>query len=276
MKRTFDFLAASIALTLLSPLLAAIAVAIWLDDRRSPFFLALRVARGGGDFRMVKFRTMIPDAWKSGVNSTASSDSRITRVGKWLRKSKLDELPQLWNVVAGDMSLVGPRPQVRADVNLYTSAEFRMLAARPGITDLASIAFADEGEILAGSADPDLLYNQIVRPWKSRLILLYLENRSFLLDLHILLLTALALVSRPRVLRSLSLMIDALDAQRRAAAAFDERNRLPPSLCGGYLEDASDKLRAIASRKMPLEAWPPPGAEAIVERYGAKEASAHA
>ena len=110
---------------------------------------------------MVKFRTMIPNAWKSGVNSTASGDARITRIGKFLRKGKLDELPQLWNVLIGDMSLVGPRPQVRADVTLYTSEEMRMLEARPGITDLASIVFADEGEILAGSSDPDLRYNQI-------------------------------------------------------------------------------------------------------------------
>src|ERR1700730_1157891 len=141
MKRTFDILIALLALILLAPILAAIAAAIWLDDRKSPFFSARRVARGGGDFRMVKFRTMIPDAWKSGVNSTASGDPRITRIGKFLRTAKFDELPQLWNVLTGDMSLVGPRPQVRTDVELYTKEELRMLSARPGITDLASIVF---------------------------------------------------------------------------------------------------------------------------------------
>ncbi len=250
MKRTFDFFIALTSLTLLSPLLAAIAIAIWLDDRKNPFFFAHRVARGGGDFRMVKFRTMIPHAWKSGVNSTSTGDARITRIGKWLRNTKLDELPQLWNVLTGDMSLVGPRPQVRADVNLYSEQELAMLRARPGITDLASIAFADEGEILAGSADPDLLYNQIIRPWKSRLVLLYLENQTFLRDLHILLLTALALVSRPRALRSLTLLIDSMNA--------------------------GEKLKAMAGRRMPLEAWPPPGASAIVERYSPEGAAAHA
>src|SRR5271166_1575022 len=127
MKRTFDFLAALFALALLAPPLALIAAAIWLDDGASPFFQARRVARSGGDFRMIKFRTMIPDAWKSGVNSTASGDARITRIGKWLRRVKLDELPQLWNVLLGDMSLVGPRPQVRTDVNLYTAEESVML-----------------------------------------------------------------------------------------------------------------------------------------------------
>jgi len=241
MKRAFDCSTALAALILLSPLLAAIAIAIWLDDRRSPLFFARRVARRGGDFRMVKFRTMTPDAWKSGVNSTAAGDKRITRIGAWLRTVKLDELPQLWNVLTGDMSLVGPRPQVRADVNLYTLEEFRMLAVRPGITDLASIVFADEGEILSGSADPDLLYNQIVRPWKSRLVLLYLEHQTFARDLHILLLTVLALFSRPRALRALGFAIDALGA--------------------------SAQLKTMAARKTPLAAWPPPGAAAVVEQY---------
>ena len=192
---------------------------------------------------MVKFRTMIPNAWKSGVNSTASGDARITRIGKFLRKGKLDELPQLWNVLTGDMSLVGPRPQVRADVNLYTAQESRMLAVRPGITDLASIVFADEGEILAGSADPDLLYNQIIRPWKSRLVLLYLENQSFSRDVHILWMTALALFSRPRALRAMTLLLDALGA--------------------------NEKLKATAARQTSLDPWPPPGAETIVSQYAA-------
>ena len=251
MKRTFDLLAALLTLTILAPLFALIAAVIWLDDGKSPFFFARRIARGGGDFRMVKFRTMIPDAWKSGVNSTSSGDARITRIGKWLRKAKLDELPQLWNVLLGDMSLVGPRPQVRADVNLYTAEESGMLAARPGITDLASIAFADEGEILAGSADPDLLYNQIVRPSKSRLILLCLANPSFARDLHILLLTVLALLSRPRALNALGLVLDSLGAD--------------------------EKLKAMASREFPLEAYPPPGALEIVKQYAPpQEAAAHA
>lgn len=241
MKRVLDVTVSFLALLLLSPLLAAIALLIWAEDRHSPLFLARRVARGGADFRMVKFRTMVPDAWKSGVNSTADGDRRITPVGRWLRKGKLDELPQFWNVLAGDMSLVGPRPQVRADVRLYTREEARMLSARPGITDLASIVFSDEGKILAGSADPDLLYNQIIRPWKSRLILLYLENQSFLRDLEIVWITVLSLGSRSRALSSAGLLIDALGAD--------------------------EKLRAMARRQQPLEPWPPPGAASIVDEY---------
>ena len=253
MKRTFDFLTALIAFALLAPLLAAIALSIWLDDRRSPFFLAQRVARGGGDFRMVKFRTMIPDAWKSGVNSTAAGDARITFLGKRLRQYKLDELPQLWNVLLGDMALVGPRPQVRADASLYTRPELGMLEARPGITDPASIVFADEGEILQGSADPDLLYNQIVRPWKSRLSLLYLANQSFRRPLYPMASPRSRLYRGPRALRSLNRML------------------------GSW--GADEKLKEIAGRTAPLDAWPPPGAEQIVAQYApdaGKVAASHA
>jgi lipopolysaccharide/colanic/teichoic acid biosynthesis glycosyltransferase len=201
------------------------------------------VARGGGDFRMVKFRSMNPGAWKAGVNSTAAGDGRITRVGRFLRAAKFDELPQLWNVLTGDMSLVGPRPQVRTDANLYTPAEQEMLSVRPGITDLASIVFADEGEILGGSAHPDLLYNQIIRPWKSRLALLYVKRASFSTDLHILVLTALAAVDRKLALEGVA----------------------------GILEewDAGELLSTTARRTEPLRPYPPPGASTVVDTYPA-------
>jgi lipopolysaccharide/colanic/teichoic acid biosynthesis glycosyltransferase len=253
MKRPFDLLIASLALLVLAPVLALIAAAIWLADRHSPFFFATRVGRGGGDFRMAKFRTMIPDAWKSGVNSTARGDARVTRIGAFLRAAKLDELPQLWNILAGQMSLVGPRPQVRAEVDLYTLEEARLLDVLPGVTDLASIVFADEGEILAGSADPDLLYNQIVRPWKSRLALLSLENQTFFSDVRILSITALAFFSRARALHAVVL------------------------LAGGW--GAGEKLKAAASRQAALEPWPPPGAPTIVGEAApalSRRSSAHA
>ncbi len=245
MKRTFDFSIALALLLLLLPLLAGVALAVWLVDRGNPFYAGSRIARGGRHFRMLKFRTMRPDAWRTGVNSTASCDPRIIGIGRILRSSKLDELPQLWNVLIGDMSLVGPRPQVPADAALYTAEERRMLAVRPGITDLASIVFADEGVILAGSPDPDLLYNQIVRPWKSRLALLYISHRSFTLDLGILLLTATALVSR-----------------RRALAGVGRIVRGPVEQ---FLADPF--LFRMASRREPLLAYPPPGSHTIVEKY---------
>ena len=239
--RALDLLAAVAGLTLLAVPLALIAAAIWIEDRRSPLYFGRRVARGGGAFRMIKFRSMTPEAWRSGVNSTAAGDRRVTRVGRWLRRAKLDELPQLINVLKGDMSLVGPRPQVAADAALYTREEQAMLSVRPGITDLASIVFADEGEVLAGSADPDLLYNQIIRPWKSRLALEYVRARSLPADVRIVALTLLGAFSRERALAGVASMLAAWNAD--------------PLLC------------RMARRREPLLPWPPPGAEQVVAEY---------
>ena len=248
MKRAFDFLAALAGLLILSPLLALVAAAIWLEDRHSPFFMGKRVARGGGVFRMVKFRSMVPNAWRTGVSSTSAGDRRITRVGSILRRAKLDELPQLWNVLAGDMSFVGPRPQVETDAGMYTEEERRLLSVRPGITDLASIVFADEGEILSGSADPDLLYNQIIRPWKSRLGLLYIDHATFVVDIQLIFLTLTSALSRPRALAGVVGMLETWSA--------------------------SSTLRFIAARQGKLFPGPPPGAAEIVQRYPSQ--SAHA
>jgi len=241
MKRLLDISIAGFALLLLVPVLAAIAAAVWIEDRDSPWYRGVRVGRRGREFRMLKFRSMRPDAWTTGVHSTASGDARITRVGRFLRAWKLDELPQLWNVVTGDMSLVGPRPQVPEEAALYTPDELWMLNVRPGITDLASIVFSDEGEILAGSADPDLLYNQIIRPWKSRLALLYVDHGSWTADLRILAWTAAALISRPWALDRVGKLLQAWGA--------------------------GQPLLRMARRAVPLVAYPPPGARAVVSRY---------
>lgn len=241
MKRAFDFVVALFGLLALAPVLGIVAAAIWIEDRHPPFFFGKRVARGGGFFRMVKFRSMVVDAWRSGVSSTSASDRRITRVGTWIRRLKLDEFPQLWNVLVGDMSLVGPRPQVETDANMYTDKERRMLTVRPGITDLASIVFADEGEILAGAADPDLRYNQIIRPWKSRLALLYIERRTFKTDLYLILLTLASGVSRDFALKGVAGMLERWEAD--------------------------PMLRRMALRREPLLICAPPGASTAVERY---------
>jgi lipopolysaccharide/colanic/teichoic acid biosynthesis glycosyltransferase len=236
-----DILAASAGLLLFSPLLLAVMLAIWLRDRQSPFYIAPRVARGGGTFRMVKFRSMVLNADKIGGSSTAATDRRITPVGQFVRAYKLDELMQLWNVLMGDMSLVGPRPQVLTDAGLYTEAERRMLTVRPGITDPASIVFSDEGDILKGSADPDLLYNQIIRPWKSRLALAYIDHRSLWIDLWLIILTVVAIVSKPTALRSLG------------------------SLLRGWKLDPL--VIRMAARQEALFPYPPPGAQEIVNQY---------
>jgi lipopolysaccharide/colanic/teichoic acid biosynthesis glycosyltransferase len=246
MKRAIDFAAALCGLLVLAPLLGLIALAIWLEDRHSPLFVAPRVARGGGLFRMVKFRSMAPDAWKTGVSSTAAGDRRITRVGALIRRFKLDELPQLWNVLVGEMSLVGPRPQVETDASMYTEEERRLFTVRPGITDPASIVFADEGEILAGAADPDLRYNQVIRPWKSRLALLYVDHHTVAADLYLVFLTLASAISRRFALAGVA----------RLAAAWG----------------AGEQLVRVALRRDPLAAGPPPGATAIVERYPGRTA----
>ena len=236
-----DVSIAACALLLLAPLLAAVAAAVWLEDGGSPWYRGARVGRNGREFRMLKFRSMRLGAAQSGVNSTAAGDTRITRLGRFLRGLKLDELPQLWNVVAGEMSLVGPRPQVPEEASLYTAEERRMLAVRPGITDLASIVFSDESEILAGSVDPDLLYNQIIRPWKSRLALLYLERSCWNSDARILLWTAGALVSRRWALTRVA------------------------RLLGQW--GVGQPLYGIVRREAPLPAFPPPGAREVVAEY---------
>jgi lipopolysaccharide/colanic/teichoic acid biosynthesis glycosyltransferase len=147
---------------------------------------------------MLKFRTMVVDAARRGGDSTAADDPRLTRTGRWLRRWKLDELPNLVNVLRGEMTLVGPRPQVEWDVARYTARERHLLDVRPGITDWASIAFRNEGDIIAGD-DPDRAYDELVRPRKIELGLAYVEHRGFGTDLRILLLTALAVVGHPRI-----------------------------------------------------------------------------
>ena len=133
---------------------------IWWQDKHSPFYIAPRTGRNERPFRMVKLRSMVINADKSGVDSTAANDRRITGVGQFVRRYKLDELTQLWNVLKGDMSLVGPRPNVERETRMYTPVEKRLLSVRPGITDYASIVFADEGDILKEYADPDIAYTR--------------------------------------------------------------------------------------------------------------------
>lgn len=187
---------------------------------------------------MVKLRSMVMGADASGVDSTAADDRRITFVGRWVRRFKLDEVTQFWNVLKGDMSVVGPRPNVEREVSLYTEEERGLLSVRPGITDLASIVFADEGEVLAGSEDPDLRYNQVIRPWKSRLGLLCVERASLFLDLRIIFLTAVAILSRDAALSGVCSILKGLDVD--------------------------ESLLEAASRKKELVPHPPPGAAEIV------------
>lgn len=186
MKRAFDILTAIFGILLLSPLLACIAVAVRFTSQGPAFYRGMRAGLRGQPFRIFKFRTMIVNADRIGGPSTAEDDPRITRVGHWLRRYKLDELPQLFNVVRGEMSLVGPRPEVLSETHDYTVEERRLLEVRPGITDWASIEFRNEGEILRGSEDPHRTYREKIRPEKVRLGLAYVEHHSMFVDLAIL------------------------------------------------------------------------------------------
>ena len=193
-KRAFDVAVAGAGLVALSPLLALVALRVKRHDGGPVFYKASRVGQGGTPFRMYKFRTMVENADKIGGPSTSGDDPRLTPVGAWLRARKLDELPQLWNVVKGEMSLVGPRPEVPAEVEKYTAEERRLLDVRPGITDWSSLKFHDEAEILRGAADPHAAYLERIRPGKVRLGLEYVRRRSLATDLGILALTAATLL----------------------------------------------------------------------------------
>lgn len=196
-KRGFDLLAALLGLAMLAPLLLVIALAIKLGDGGPVFYRQVRVGRHGRDFRIWKFRTMRQNADRIGPAITAKGDPRITPVGRWLRASKLDELPQLFNVVMGEMSFVGPRPEVRRYVSLYTAEQQRVLELRPGITDLASIEFRDEETLLAQSPDPERFYVEHCLPRKVELNLSYARRAGLAADIGVLIQTFFAIV-RPR------------------------------------------------------------------------------
>ncbi len=186
LKRTFDVLVAGVGLICLAPLLCVIGMLVCCTSAGPAIYCGSRVGRGRKPFRMLKFRTMIPDAEKLGGACTASTDTRITQCGAILRAAKLDELPQLWNVLVGDMSLVGPRPEVAEWVERFRESDEIILSVRPGITDWASIWNIDEGSVLAGCPDPDQAYSELILPTKRKLQRLYVENWSIGGDLKIL------------------------------------------------------------------------------------------
>lgn len=239
-SRFLDVAVAATVLIALAPVMGLLAMVVRLLDGPGVVYAAERVGRHGRPFTMLKLRTMVHGADQIGGPSTAGDDLRLTRAGRVLRRFKLDELPQLWNVLTGQMALVGPRPNVPAEVALYTDEERQLLSVRPGITDIASLVFADEGDILAGSPDPDLRYHQLIRPWKNRLGLFYVEHRSPALDLRILWLTVAGQVSRGWALRHAS------DLLRRRGAP--------------------DELVSVARRASSLAPCSPPGSPSIVTK----------
>lgn len=184
-KRVFDVFFAMVGLILLWPLFLAVALLVKLDDRGPVFYRQVRVGRFGREFRIVKFRTMREGSDRAGPSITAARDPRVTRVGHWLRKAKLDELPQLCNVLRGEMSFVGPRPEVPKYVALYTEEQKKVLELRPGITDEASIEFRDEELLLATAPDPGKYYVEHCMPAKIALNLSYAAKANLFRDLHV-------------------------------------------------------------------------------------------
>jgi len=192
LKRLFDIIFALLGLILVLPLLLLIAIIIKMTAGGPVFYKGQRVGKNGRLFKIWKFRTMIPDAEKQGGSATSANDSRLTKLGKFLKRYKLDELPQLFNILRGEMSFVGPRPEVSFYVNMMAEEERKIiLSVRPGMTDLASLWDFREEEVLKGSPDPEKTYMEKIRPTKIKLQLEYVKNRSFWLDLKIILKTIL-------------------------------------------------------------------------------------
>ena len=240
MKRLFDSAISLTGLLIATPVLIPVIFLVWLQDFKNPFYIPKRVGKNGKEFYMIKLRSMVVNADSSGVDSTGANDSRITRIGHVIRKFKLDELTQLWNVLIGDMSLVGPRPNVKAETDMYTLSEKKLLTIRPGITDISSIIFSDEGDILANEENPDLAYNQLIRPWKSRLGIVYIENKNLVLDLQLIIVTVIAVFSRDIAIRWVSQKLEKLKVD--------------------------EKIITISKRNIDLYPYPPPGTSQIVSK----------
>jgi lipopolysaccharide/colanic/teichoic acid biosynthesis glycosyltransferase len=194
LKRLFDIIFSLIGLILLSPLFLIIAILIKLEDNGSIFYRGMRAGKNGKPFGVLKFRTMVMNADRIGGPSTADDDARITKIGKFMRKYKLDEIPQLINVLKGQMSIVGPRPEVLSEVETYNEEERRVLLVKPGITDWASLKFHNEGEILKNSPDSHEAYRRLIKPEKIKLALKYVDEQSFFVDIKIIFQTFVALI----------------------------------------------------------------------------------
>lgn len=188
-KRVFDFLAALFGIVVISPILIIVSIAIKLDSPGNIMFLQKRVGKNEKEFYIYKFRTMVTNAEKLGKQITVGNDSRITKVGAFLRKYKIDELPQLFNVLIGDMSLVGPRPEVPKYVALYSDEQKKVLSVRPGITDLASLRYSDENEILGKVDNPEEYYINVIMKDKLNLNLEYIEKSNLFFDISLIIKT---------------------------------------------------------------------------------------
>ncbi len=196
MKRLFDLVSCCLAVTLLLPLELAIAIWICCDSKGGIFYKQVRVGKDNKDFNLLKFRTMRSKADTVGPLITVGEDTRVTRSGRVLRKYKLDEIPQFLNIIKGEMSVVGPRPEVRRYVDLYDEQQKRVLTVKPGLTDYASIEYISESELLANSAEPERTYIEEIMPAKLSLNLKYIDNQSFIEDFKIIFKTFSSIIKK--------------------------------------------------------------------------------
>jgi len=238
MKRLIDIVIALFGIIFTFPIILFLLILIWFQDKENPLYIAERIGYRGKVFKMIKLRTMVVNADLSGVDSTSSNDKRITNLGRIIRKLKLDEFTQFLNILKGEMSLVGPRPNVKRDVNLYTHIEKRLLSIKPGLTDFSSVIFSDEGDILKDKSDPDIAYNQLIRPWKSKLGLFYIDNSNIIIDLLLILITFINIFSRKLSLNLTSSLL--------------------------VLMKAPKNLIRISKRNTELKPFAPPGSDIIV------------
>lgn len=212
-KSLLDKIISILVLFFFSPFLFICLILIYLFDFSNPIYVSDRVGKNFKKFKLFKIRSMIKNASRSGITSTSNNDTRITPLGKYIRKYKFDEILQLLNVIMGDMSLVGPRPQIESEVKLYSNFEKGLLEVKPGITDFSSIVFSDEGEILKDSIDPNKDYNDLIRPWKSKYGIFYIKNMSLKIDLIIIFLTIISIFNRKLSLNLLSNVLKKNDAE---------------------------------------------------------------
>lgn len=238
MKRLFDLTLSFIGILLTLPIVLIFSFLIWNQDKANPIYISERIGYKGDIFKMIKLRSMIINADKSGVDSTSADDPRITSIGKLIRKFKLDEFTQFINIFIGDMSFVGPRPNVKRDVDIYTYYEKKLLDIKPGITDFSSIIFSDEADILKEKNDPDISYNQLIRPWKSRLGLFYINNNNILIDICLIFITLINIFFRKFALKLTTILLIFLKAP--------------------------ENLIKISKRNSVLKPFPPPGSDIIV------------
>ena len=196
MKRIFDIISSGIGLIFLSPIFLFLAIWIKVDSQGAVFYKQVRVGKNGKDFKIFKFRSMRQGSDKQGLITVGGRDPRVTNSGYYIRKYKLDEFPQLINVFVGDMSVVGPRPEVRKYVDLYNEEQLRVLTVRPGITDIASIKYRNENELLEKSKDPDKTYIEVIMPDKLKYNLEYIDKASFTYDIKLIFMTFKEIITK--------------------------------------------------------------------------------